>query len=502
MASLGRRDWVAGAVVAVGVGLAAWFHARSAAWPLNADAIYPLTFALDRARHGFGTRWIVPPANCLFPDVLCAALGLAFGFGGYANVVFFYICFCLALTFAAAIFLWGHGLEPRKALTAAAAGVAMFVLLKSEGGLTRLYLSPAHHQSALIFVLAGCGLFARGSRRENRALIPLLALGVASDPVLTTQLTLPALAFSLLTRSRGQGSLCIAIGTALGVGMRPLLAALLDFEHGTFGSNISIEAALRSSQLFIEKFGQMLADASSFRGYTGVFAFLLLLVFVRRSQLALLGVLVTLCAVLGPILSGIWTEPAYFRQQLPLFLVPQLTALGLAWQWKPSIGAQETQARAWQPVWQPAVAALAVLGSIVLSVASMPPRTPFLAEHAALLRELEQRHVSAVAAEYWEAKPLALLSAFELPVCPISLEIQPYAWSTNRHWCDFLNSPKRRPGRFAVVGERLKEDQVVKTLGAPLASEKLAGFPVWYYSEAHVAEVLGPGARALAQTEQ
>jgi hypothetical protein len=502
MFRFGRRDLVVGAAVVVGIAVAALFHARSAAWPLNADAIYPLTFALDRARHGFGARWIVPPANCVFPDVLLSALGLAFGLGDYANVVFFYVCFCLALTLAATIFLWGHGVEPLRAVTAAGACVAAFVLLKTSDGLTRLYLSPAHHQAALLFVLAGCGLFAHASQRANRALIPLLTLGVASDPVLATQFTLPALIFSSITRSRWCGSLCIVVGTALGVAARPVLAQVLNVEHGTFGSNLSLEGVVRSSKLFAANFGRMLEDASSWRGWAGVVAFLILLFFVRRSQLALVGVLVTLLSVVGPVLTGIWSEPAYFRQQLPLFLIPQLTVVGIAWQSVPAVVELETRNYAWRSSWHAVVAGLVIASSIARSLASMPPRSPFLADHTALLRELEKRHVVAVAAEYWEAKPLALLSGFELPVCQVSQEIQPYAWLINRHWCDFLATSHPRDGRLAVVGERLKQDHVLKALGAPLAAEKLAGFPVWYYSEAQVAAVLRPGVRDLAQAEQ
>lgn len=475
-----KRFCAIGAAVLLGVAAASLFHAWSAAWEFNADAIYPLTFVQDRVEHGFSETWVVPPASSEVPDLLLSGLGLLLGFRGYSNIAFVYLAFCVGLTAAAATFLWAHGMARTNALTAAGATVSTFVLLKTDDNLTRLYLSPAHHQFALIFVLLGLGLFARGTRRANLALFVISVLGVASDPVLVTELTLPAVAYALIVRGRWIGSVSVSLGTALGLLSRPLFARLLNMQLGAIDSHITVQGILQSATLLVRQFGHMLTWSSSWRGYAGVVALLVLLFLQRRSRLALLSVIVTLISLLGPALSGTWTGPAVFRQQLPLFFIPQLTVIGLAWRYVSRVE--------WRGL---ALTMVTAALSVALSTATMPAKNPFLASSAELAGELLSRHVDAVAAEYWDAKPLALVSDFHLKVCQISGDIEPYAWSVNARWCDFLTTQQPADFRIAVLGRALNEVELVRTFGSPLATDWLAGYRIWYYSKTQLASAMG-----------
>lgn len=472
----------AGVVVA---GLAV-LHAHAAAWELNADGIYPLVFVRDRLAHGFGGgRWIVPPASGFVPDLVLTFLGLALGFDGYRNVAFVYAGFCVALALAGAFFLRAAGLRRESSLAAAVVSVALLVLcqLRPQEGLSRLYLSPAHHQLALPFALAGFALLFIAKPWARAALLPLTALGVVSDPILVTELALPAAGLCIVTRREPLGTAAVIVGAGFGLTLRPLLERALNFEHGTYGSHVTAAGVARSFAAFFGGLPGFLAASSPWRGTLGLVALAALAMLSRHSRLALAAVLVTACGVLGPLVSGTYTEPSFFRQQLPLFFVPGLAAAGIAAERLSSLRLG-------------AAACLATLASVATSAARLPHELPFQYRHAELLARLQWRGVSGVAAEYWEAKPLVLLSDFRLPVCSISTGLRPYAWSTNLLWCDFLRVRPSSKGPFAVVGERLTESRVLAEFGSPFASEDVAGFRVWYYPAARIAAALTPGPRA------
>jgi hypothetical protein len=116
------------------------------------------------------------------------------------------------------------------------------------------------------------------------------------------------------------------------------------------------------------------------------------------------------------------------------------------------------------------VAAAVVLGAFVSLaqhlVANGIRASDFLADYKAQAQELKGIGADLILAEYWDAKPLHIVS--DLPICGANYTGGVYAWATNLGWCDNgFGVWRQNQGILLVGGTELDPEEIINTYGPP-----------------------------------
>jgi len=186
---------------------------------------------------------------------------------------------------------------------------------------------------------------------------------------------------------------------------------------------------------------------------------------VGRSLLTLAA----FAALIGPVAAGTSLNMglAVIRHQLPALFFP---ALWVCW-------SAVSVARNTFPLWAPRVlmglVIVSALGSLFQRVMQYPLDTSnFLKAYKREAEALTGMGADIVLAEYWDAKPLHMVS--HLPICGATREGIVYAWITNLGWCDraFVAWRKNR-GPLLIGGYQSLPLEITKLYGMPAQRLKL-----------------------------
>ncbi|HXP92989.1 MAG TPA: hypothetical protein VN905_05925 [Candidatus Binatia bacterium] len=480
------------------------FHGLSVPQGINADALYPLTFVGDLARHE-PILWSVPAANFFFPDVFVAGIGYAAGLRGFDNIVLYYATVCAAIFITGYAFLRSAGIGGLPSIVAALLAVSVVAFFDgSMTLLTHTFIVPAHHGGVVALQLAAAALFvAYVSRPDTRIGIffaIVVAVAVFSDRITTAQFVIPAfVALAWLARSDRKVdvralSLFLFAGTAVAWAAVGLLDHSPWIHHSDIiplwdGGVLLLLHRVRISLLQIPRITGV-ADAIVLGGSYVALVFLAIVAVRgkggRFSLLVVLAALLSTASLLTPIVGGLWTDPVGIRYQLPFFVIPLLTVAGLL---------LDAFAPPRRVLW--AASAIVLLAALTLAV-SVPTMhgaksadVNAFAEFTGLTARLAGA-TSPVFAQYWLAKPLLYLSGDQLRVCGVTDKGQVDPFIGNLSWCidalRALSSPPQPFVAFIDYEGSFKQPDFQNELGPPAGADTVAGFRVTYYRSSVVRE--------------
>jgi hypothetical protein len=468
------KRWLVAGALCLALGWLAVLHSVASNPSINADASYPLVMSHDIAVRGWrGVFWMTPPANGLFPDVALVAAALGLGFDGLANFSAWYACFALMLFGATWFFLSARG-RLSLAPSVAALAVALLILCGDrDDGLTTLYISPDHHQVAMVVTLLALGLY---RRRAPLPLAALIAVGVFSDPIVAAQSAVPLIVLASIDRAP-RATAAPVVGVVIGYGSLFLLPLVAPLERG--GDNHHWGRVASSTLALVAGLPHAIGYASPLRGWLGLGCLVALGSLVRKSRLALELAAATMFAVVSPGLVGTWTGPSLYRQQLPLFFFP---ALGCLW-----LLAEQAAAR-WR--WTLfALAPIGMLAALLVNLGGLPRlfgREALFRGQGEVVRTLRKRGVTAVAATYWAAKPLWLQSRGQLSVCQLNPDGGRLSWIVDTRWCDEFVVRAAGEPVVAVVSETPWGAALARRYGETRSRETVHGYEIRYYKPAEV----------------
>jgi hypothetical protein len=200
-------------------------------------------------------------------------------------------------------------------------------------------------------------------------------------------------------------------------------------------------------------------------------------IFFRQVSKDLAVILVASSALAGlvaPILTGVYSEVALFRYQLPFYTLPIIILVWLLCRLLPG--------RYW--ISMSAAAALSVVTVVKnANPAWQRPRVlnPSFVEVTDALQRLP---ADLTLAEYWSAKPIYIGSSRELMVCPIAADGSIFIWIANYGWCtEGLARWARHHNWLAVdVNDRVDRTAIVTIYGRPDREIVLQNHQLWLYS--------------------
>ena len=168
-------------------------------------------------------------------------------------------------------------------------------------------------------------------------------------------------------------------------------------------------------------------------------------------------------ALVAPLAAGTSSKMDFhvIRHQLPAVFFPALWVC-----WSAVSLATDMFSRRWRRVLI-ALVLFSALGSFLQRVVQYPLDTSnFLDAYKREAEELNGIGADIVLAEYWDAKPLHMVS--QLPICGATREGIVYAWITNLGWCDrAFDAWRRNRGTVLIGGYRSLPIEIVKLYGRP-----------------------------------
>jgi hypothetical protein len=475
-----------------------WFRTFGAT--VNADHLYALALIGD-VRIDAPFRWILPPANGLFPGLLIAAFGFTVGFDGVVFHLFFTAAFSILLFIAAGYVFRRAGLNTMHIWPAAALAVILICFVGDQT-LRRILFLPGSHAGVLPVALFAFGLADQSIESgmpPRRWLYTLVMFSTLSDMLTLLQIVLPIVVGAMVI-SWQQPQLR---HLAAAMGLRTVLAALAGlalyfavgssriFEHGTIGLPApSIQAAARAAQVYAFTFPELTSRVGivliggailGVGAGVAVTARAILLRCVKKELLLLFMTVSSLTGLLSPILAGNYVEVAISRQQLPFYTMPIIILVLLL--------CRSLRDRMW--ILTP-TAALIGATTIAESAASTSQRSLVLnPSFVNVANVLAQFPADLTLAEYWTAKPIYIASNRQLMVCPIVANGLPYRWIANFGWC--TEGLKRwatyRNWMVIDMDARIDRNAILTTFGQPDREITLQDHQMWLFSWNHDREV-------------
>ncbi len=462
----------------------------------NADALVPHAFVLDVVR-GVGdySDWFLPPAPSIFPDLLLFIGGSYFVEGWFEFHPAFWI---VSAGFQVGIltFLYRTRRPIAESAGLACAVVAVtFFLMQAEVEPFSHGLRATYHYGTFVAGILMLALLVRGLDGNRgavwAALLVVGALTVASDISVMLHFVLPVLAVLCLRaircgldrRELTAGAVIVA-STLLG---RALYAVSIPNETA-YAIRLSFSVIPKNLELL----GDILLDQFAAAPWVAVLAAVVYGVLARRflasakqrsrsvddliAGLAVLSLAGTLCAIIPTKPLPPNSRYLIHVAALPLVLLPLLVDRAAAWQRHVAVSVCVV------------IAAVQGLGHATQGGGAARPDWIECVE-----REVARHGGRAGISQYWEAKPLTILSDPPLHVDQFWSDLSTFLWNSSRGGYldryDFVVLSKQAEDHFM-----LDRSLIRRLSGDPLATADCGRVEVWSYAPGSV--VLAPLERA------
>lgn len=482
-----------------GSGHRAWF---------GGDNLFPVHIVEDVLVDGNSiSGWLFPPAPCVFPDILFAAIA-RLATTNPASTMLLTGCLLVSLIFASAVYAAALVSRSRQTLivlmSLAASGVVLFMACTGMGSSVILLFWPACHCGVLglSLFLSVAGIHVALDRHLNRSLFGLISLvsfcAGFSDLFIVAYFCVPLTVvltigwlMNLVTFRRGflVNSLVWSSTIAGVIASRRLLRmrAFGDYSHR------SIESIAKVAQIMLEGLLKEISELSPLFVFSLLWmaavglwcATTLYMVARNRSQdeelplyeqrrfllLLCLGLSgpATLCALIAggnytAIHDGFSCAVRYLQPMIftPLFFWPLLIPESMLVRIRLVVPT---------PVYrQLAVAVLlAGLGGLGFFGANKPGLRDFVPHHVAKLDEIaSERGLKEGVAFYWTARDVNLFSRNKLRIIPVDVQMQYFDWMNNRECVSDLSRTPPCP-EFVILSptETYSREIVLGYFGQP-----------------------------------
>jgi hypothetical protein len=470
---------------------------------VNADALYPLTFVSDVVSMASPFRWIVAPVNGLFPDEIVVLIGKMVGADMGLNFVFYAAVYYVLVFLSATFFLSSCKADVEVACTASAATLILTIFGKSQLDMIAFTMSaPVHHGGVLPIALLVFGLMVReigdaSSRWRRAAAAGLMAAVVFTDIIAIVHIVVPVAALFLLLfllwhHLRANLAFFVAsvlAGSGFGWVARFLLDQLPWIQLGTtevsrayFGDGW-VDFLREFPAIAVSNLGLIHAAVAAIGLILGpiVAAYELVKLGEMRVEAVgrcLLG-MAAIAAIAGPVFAGTFPNmgATIIRYQVPGLILPVLWVCWVVITYIIKLASGRLIITT--------LVALGAFGSLAQELGGNGfDASDFLRDYKARARELQPIGADLILAEYWDAKPLHMVS--KLPICEATPNGNVYPWITNLGWCDnAFGAWRENRGIVLIGGAQSEPSEIVTTYGQPTRRIFVSGshFLIYSWSE-------------------
>ena len=449
---------------------------------VNADALWPLTFVSDLVSGVTPFHWIIGPANGLFPDDAIVLVGKMLGADMGLNFVFYATVYYILVFLSSTFFLLSCKAGVEVACTASAATLILSIFGKSElDGIAYTMSTPVHHAGVLPIALLVFGLMVRETAGVLSSWSRVVAAGlvaavVFSDIIAVVQIVLPVAALLLLFLLRHQlrANLALFVGYVVtgalsGAVARALVDKLPWVQHGTTGVSFArlgggwVDFLYALPSIAENNLGLVHAAVAAVGLILGPMAVVRDILKRKEWRADVVGrsllSLATVASITGPLAAGTFpgTGDAIIRYQIPGLI---LSVLWVCWV---AISGMMKSGR----LIVTAVLVVGAFGALAQHVVRYGlDASEFLADYKTQAQEIEGIGADLILAEYWDAKPLHVVS--HLPICGATTNGDVYAWATNLGWCDSgFGVWRENRGILLIGGAQSSPVEIMNVYGPP-----------------------------------